>query len=121
MDGDHWQSLQLSLPNTSNRDVVVHGNDLVLGTYGRGIWVLDDISPLRQMMTGTTSEPVHLFAPGEAGSRAPQCRQRHAVSARGAARAESAGRRNHLLLTGDEPRERSRSTCSTPRGQSCAT
>jgi len=65
-DGDHWQSLQLNLPNTSNRDVVIHGNDLVLGTYGRGIWVLDDISPLRQMMTGTTSEPVHLFAPGEA-------------------------------------------------------
>jgi len=65
-DGDHWQSLQLNLPNTSNRDMVIHGNDLVLGTYGRGIWVLDDISPLRQMMTGTTSEPVHLFAPGEA-------------------------------------------------------
>jgi hypothetical protein len=64
-DGDHWQSLQLNLPNTSCRDLVIHGNDLVLGTYGRGIWVLDDISPLRQM-TGTTSEPVHLFAPGEA-------------------------------------------------------
>ena len=65
-DGDHWQSLQLNLPNTSMRDLVIHGNDLVLGTYGRGIWVLDDISPLRQMMTGPTSEPVHLFAPGEA-------------------------------------------------------
>jgi len=65
-DGDHWQPLQLNLPNTSCRDLVIHGNDLVLGTYGRGIWVLDDISPLRQMMTGPTSEPVHLFAPGEA-------------------------------------------------------
>src|SRR6266536_587142 len=65
-DGDHWQPLQLNLPNTSCRDLVIHGNDLVLGPYGRGIWVLDDISPLRQMMTGTTSEPVHLFAPGEA-------------------------------------------------------
>jgi hypothetical protein len=65
-DGDHWQSLQLNLPNTSCRDLVVHGNDLVLGTYGRGIWVLDDISPLRQMTAGTTTEPVHIFAPGEA-------------------------------------------------------
>src|SRR5713226_1709447 len=37
-DGDHWQSLQLNLPNTSCRDVVIHGNDVVLGTYGRGIW-----------------------------------------------------------------------------------
>ena len=65
-DGDHWQSLQLNLPNTSYRDIVIHGNDLVVGTYGRGIWVLDDISPLRQMMTAEASEPVHLFAPGEA-------------------------------------------------------
>jgi hypothetical protein len=66
-DGDHWQALQLNLPNTSCRDLVVHGNDLVLGTYGRGIWALDDISPLRQMTAGTsgTSE-AHLFAPGKA-------------------------------------------------------
>jgi len=65
-DGDHWQSLQLNLPNTSCRDLVVHGNDLVLGTYGRGIWVLDDISALRQMTAAMPSEPVQLFIPGEA-------------------------------------------------------
>src|SRR5437773_1387669 len=68
-DGDHWQSLQLNLPNTSCRDVVIHGNDLVLGTYGRGIWVLDDISPLRQMTAGRPDGPTagtYLFAPGEA-------------------------------------------------------
>src|SRR6266566_2027262 len=65
-DGDQWQPLQLNLPNTSCRDLVVHGNDLVLGTYGRGIWVLDDISALRQMTPGLATEPVHLFAPGEA-------------------------------------------------------
>src|SRR6266702_855399 len=65
-DGDHWQSLQLNLPNTSYRDMVVHGNDLVVGTYGRGIWVLDDFSPLRQMTPATAGEPVHLFAPGDA-------------------------------------------------------
>jgi photosystem II stability/assembly factor-like uncharacterized protein len=65
-DGDQWQPLQLNLPNTSCRDLVVHGNDLVLGTYGRGIWVLDDISPLRQMKHYLGSEPVRLFVPGDA-------------------------------------------------------
>ena len=65
-DGDHWQSLQLNLPNTSYRDLVVHGNDLVVGTYGRGIWVLDDYSPLRQITAATATEPAHLFAPGDA-------------------------------------------------------
>jgi photosystem II stability/assembly factor-like uncharacterized protein len=65
-DGDDWQSLQLNLPNTSFRDGVIKGNDLVVGTYGRGIWVLDDISPLRQMAEGTGSEAVHLFRPADA-------------------------------------------------------
>ncbi len=65
-DGDNWQSLQLNLPNTSYRDLVVKGNDLVVGTYGRGIWVLDDFSPLRQIAAATASEPAHLFAPGDA-------------------------------------------------------
>ena len=65
-DGDHWQALQQNLPNTSYRDIVVHGNALIVGTYGRGIWVLDDISPLRQLTTAVAGEPVHLFTPGEA-------------------------------------------------------
>ncbi|PYO87404.1 MAG: hypothetical protein DMD66_10390 [Gemmatimonadetes bacterium] len=66
-DGDHWQPLQLNLPNTSCRDVVIHGNDLVLGTYGRGIWVLDDISALRQIQGGRGGNGgTTLFAPGEA-------------------------------------------------------
>jgi photosystem II stability/assembly factor-like uncharacterized protein len=65
-DGDNWQSLQLNLPNTSYRDIVIHGNDLVVGTYGRGIWVLDDFSPLRQIAPTTAGEPAHLFAPGDA-------------------------------------------------------
>ena len=65
-DGDHWQSLQLNLPNTSYRDAVIHGNDLVVGTYGRGIWVLDDYAPLRQVTAATEKESVHLFAPGDA-------------------------------------------------------
>ncbi|HEY2805329.1 MAG TPA: hypothetical protein VGI92_05665 [Gemmatimonadales bacterium] len=65
-DGEHWQSLQLNLPNTSYRDGFVIGNDLVVGTYGRGIFVLDDISPLRQLTPEIAAEPVHLFAPGGA-------------------------------------------------------
>jgi len=65
-DGDHWQSLQLNLPNTSYRDAVITGNDLVVGTYGRGIWILDDISPLRQMTPDVAGEDVHLFKPGNA-------------------------------------------------------
>jgi photosystem II stability/assembly factor-like uncharacterized protein len=47
--GDHWQPLQLNLPTTSVRDLNVHGNDLVAATYGRGLWILDDLSPLRQI------------------------------------------------------------------------
>src|SRR2546422_9311638 len=65
-DGDDWQSLQLNLPNTSYRDIVMHGNDLVVGPYGRGIWVLDDYSPLRQITAATVNDPVHFFAPGDA-------------------------------------------------------
>ena len=48
-DGDHWQSLQLNLPHTSMRDLVVHDDDLIVATHGRAFWILDDISPLRQI------------------------------------------------------------------------
>jgi photosystem II stability/assembly factor-like uncharacterized protein len=47
-DGDHWQSLQLNFPTSDVRDLAVHGDDLVAATYGRALWVLDDVSPLRQ-------------------------------------------------------------------------
>jgi hypothetical protein len=63
-DGDHWQSLKLNSPNTSYRDIIVKNNDLVVGTYGRSFWILDDMSPLRQMASDLGS--AHLFAPGEA-------------------------------------------------------
>ncbi|MEO7086341.1 MAG: hypothetical protein ABI442_03450, partial [Gemmatimonadaceae bacterium] len=65
-DGDDWQSLQLNLPNTSYRDIVIKDNDLVVGTYGRSIWILDDYSPLRQMTQAIAAEPAHLFRPGDA-------------------------------------------------------
>jgi photosystem II stability/assembly factor-like uncharacterized protein len=48
-DGDHWASLRLNMPATSIRDLVVHDADLVVGTHGRGFWILDDISALRQL------------------------------------------------------------------------
>jgi hypothetical protein len=48
------------------RDALIVGNDLVIGTYGRGIWILDDISPLRQITPETWAGDVHLFAPGGA-------------------------------------------------------
>ena len=51
-DGDDWQSLMLNLPNTSYRDIAIKDNDLVVGTYGRSFWILDDMSPLRQMTRG---------------------------------------------------------------------
>jgi len=64
-DGDNWQSLMLNLPNTSYRDITFHGNDLVAGTYGRGIWVLDDYTVLRQITPAIAAEPVHFFKPDE--------------------------------------------------------
>jgi len=65
-DGDDWQSLMLNLPNTSYRDIVIKDNDLVIGTYGRSLWILDDFSPLRQITPGIESEAAHLFKPGDA-------------------------------------------------------
>src|SRR5215472_8728324 len=47
-DGDHWESLQLNLPVTSVRDLVIHGDDLIVATHGRSFWILDNITPLRQ-------------------------------------------------------------------------
>jgi hypothetical protein len=62
-DGDDWQPLRLNMPATSIRDLVVHGDDLVVGTHGRSFWILDDISPLRQMSAEIANAPAHLFQP----------------------------------------------------------
>lgn len=62
-DGDAWQSLELNMPRTGCRDIIVVGNDLVVATFGRGIWVLDDYTVLRQMTSAVTREAAHLFAP----------------------------------------------------------
>jgi photosystem II stability/assembly factor-like uncharacterized protein len=61
-DGASWSSLRLNLPATSVRDLVVHGDDLVIGTHGRGFWILDDITPLRQHEALAANAPT-LLAP----------------------------------------------------------
>jgi photosystem II stability/assembly factor-like uncharacterized protein len=65
-DGDHWQSLRGNMPATSIRDLVIKNDDLVVGTHGRSFWILDDITPLRQMMADITRADVHLFRPQQA-------------------------------------------------------
>ncbi len=62
-DGDHWQSLQLNLPTTPIRDLVVKDDDLVVATHGRSFWILDDITPLRQLNQQLASEPLYLYKP----------------------------------------------------------
>ena len=68
-DGDHWQPLQLNMPITSVRDIVVHQDDLAIATHGRGFWVLDQMTPLRQLAAHGAeigSARAYLFVPGEA-------------------------------------------------------
>jgi photosystem II stability/assembly factor-like uncharacterized protein len=62
-DGDHWQSLQLNFPASDVRDLGVHGDDLVAATYGRAIWILDDLSPLRQASVEIYSANAYLLKP----------------------------------------------------------
>ncbi|HVB37621.1 MAG TPA: hypothetical protein VND92_03755 [Vicinamibacterales bacterium] len=77
-DGGHWQSLQLNLPTVSVRDFAVRDNDLAVATHGRGFWILDDITPLRQIDAAVASSAVHLYQPepayrmsGEGGNGRP--------------------------------------------------
>jgi photosystem II stability/assembly factor-like uncharacterized protein len=65
-DGDHWRPLRLNMPAISVRDLVIHGNDLVVGTHGRGFWILDDIAPLRQLSGEIAASDAHLFRPSAA-------------------------------------------------------
>ncbi len=62
-DGENWQPLRLNMPATSIRDLVVHNDDLVVGTHGRSFWILDDITPLRQVDANTKAADAVLFAP----------------------------------------------------------
>jgi photosystem II stability/assembly factor-like uncharacterized protein len=65
-DGDNWQSLQLNMPATSMRDFEIYGNDLIVATHGRGFWIIDDISPLRQLNDAIMRDDAYLFKPADA-------------------------------------------------------
>ena len=62
-DGDHWQSVQLNLPTATVTDLDVHGDDLVASTYGRALWILDDITPLRQFDAKWAQSDAYLLRP----------------------------------------------------------
>lgn len=68
-DGESWQSLRLNLPTVAVADLVVHGDDLVVGTTGRSIWILDDLTPVREMSAEVRGSAVHLFEPRPAPRR----------------------------------------------------
>ena len=65
-DGDSWQPLQLNMPVTSVRDFEFYENDLIVATHGRGFWVVDDISPLRQVTSAVLASDAYLFKPSDA-------------------------------------------------------
>src|SRR5262249_6471780 len=60
-DGASWQALKLNLPTVGVTDLKVKDNDLVVGTNGRSIWVLDDLTPLREMSPTVAAQDVYLF------------------------------------------------------------
>ncbi len=62
-DGENWQSLRLNMPATSIRDLVVKDDDLVIGTHGRSFWILDDITPIRQLSANLASQKAILYKP----------------------------------------------------------
>ena len=65
-DGDHWQPLQLNLPITGVRDLTIHGDDLVIATFGRSFWILDNITPLRQALDAKSASGPWLYRPATA-------------------------------------------------------
>src|SRR5258708_16996272 len=62
-DGDHWQSLRLNMPATSIRDLIIKDDDLIAATHGRGFWILDNVTPMRQVKASVTNAPAFLFHP----------------------------------------------------------
>ena len=62
-DGDDWLPLRLNMPASSIRDLVIHKDDIVVGTHGRSFWILDDITPLRQISAEVAASDAFLFAP----------------------------------------------------------
>jgi hypothetical protein len=65
-DGATWRDLKLNLPTVAVHDLVVKGDNLVLATHGRSLWILDDLQPIREMDRRITSADVHLFPVADA-------------------------------------------------------
>ena len=65
-DGAHWATLNNNLPQSSMRDIIVHGDDLIVATHGRGFWILDDVAPLREWKPAIALRASYLFAPAVA-------------------------------------------------------
>jgi photosystem II stability/assembly factor-like uncharacterized protein len=63
--GENWQSLRLNMPATSIRDLVIKDDDIVIGTHGRSFWILDNITPLRQLKVNAQKETT-LYKPQQA-------------------------------------------------------
>ena len=62
-DGAHWHPFTLNLPATPVTDMEFHGDDLVISTYGRSLWILDNITPIRQLTPEVLSSAAYLFEP----------------------------------------------------------
>jgi photosystem II stability/assembly factor-like uncharacterized protein len=77
-DGRRWQTLQANLPLVPITDIAVHRKDLIVSTQGRGVWILDDLTPLHQIDRTTAQAPHHLFTPRDTYRLADQGRRRQA-------------------------------------------
>jgi photosystem II stability/assembly factor-like uncharacterized protein len=64
-DGKEWRRMNLNMPPVPVHDIEVKGNDLVVATHGRGFWILDEISPLREYTADLAQKTAHLFRPGD--------------------------------------------------------
>ncbi|MFN4762151.1 WD40/YVTN/BNR-like repeat-containing protein [Gillisia sp. Q332] len=62
-DGENWNSLQLNLPDVAIRDLAVTEKDIAIATHGRSMWILDDISPIREYNKDILKKDLHLFKP----------------------------------------------------------
>ena len=81
--GQNWKSFQLNLPVTPITDMTIKNNDLVVGTQGRSIWILDDLTPVQQLNSGAFSKKLHLFEPASAIRMQPVGRRRRPGAAMG--------------------------------------
>ncbi|MCZ6678205.1 MAG: glycosyl hydrolase [Candidatus Poribacteria bacterium] len=71
-DGERWQRLQNNLPVVPVYDLKIKEGDLVAGTHGRSFWILDDLTPLRQLTTEVSQAPAHLVGPRPTDRRCMQ-------------------------------------------------